>query len=96
MAGKEFAVPDIPVSIFIGVDAPTGGPDRDYYLHGDIKIEPKLGVSNYLSWGEEMQLLLEAKNIWRIISNNIPQPDQETGRTNYHKEWKRDSTQRRM
>lgn len=76
-----FEIPNVPVSISAGVDAPAG-PDGEYskaICKGDINIDLKLGGSNYLSWAEDMRLLLEAKKLWRIVSNNIPQPDEETG-----------------
>ena len=78
MAGpSDSAAPETPASM----GAEASGPDGHYtkaIRKGDIKVDPKLSASNYLSWAEDMQLLLEAKKLWRLVSGKVPIPDEHT------------------
>lgn len=93
MAGpSDFAAPETPASM--GADA--SGPDGRYAIRkGDIKVEPKLSANIHLSWAKEIQLLLEAKKLWRIVTGKVPMPDEDS-RPVDHEEWTHDDTQARM
>ncbi|MCJ1270824.1 hypothetical protein MMC22_010721 [Lobaria immixta] len=45
---------------------------------GDIKVEPKLGPSNYLLWADDMQWVLEIRWLWGTVRGKLPKPDQTT------------------
>ena len=75
--------------------APAGGPSRQCskaIRKGGIKVHPKLGPYNYLSWGEDMQLHLKAKKLWRIVSGEVTRPDEESRPVDCD-EWEQDDAQ---
>lgn len=50
-------------------------------LKGKIKVT-KLNSDNYQSWADGIELLLDAKMLWRIINGDELVPDPETRPTN--------------
>ena len=61
-------------------------PDGSYskaIRKGDYKVEPKLGSNNYLTWADDMQLLLKSKRMWRIVNGAISSPDPVTHPKDY-------------
>ncbi|MCJ1268686.1 hypothetical protein MMC22_008574 [Lobaria immixta] len=75
--------------------AEASGPDNHYIKairKRDIKVDPKLSTSNYLSWAKDIQLLLEAKKLWRLVNSKVPIPAKHTRPSDY-KEWIHNDTQ---
>ena len=73
-------------------------PDGSYIKairKGDPKIDPKLGANNYLTWADDMELLLQAKMMWKIVDGTIPAPNPTTHPKDY-REWLIDDTQARL
>lgn len=70
------------------------GPDGQYtkaILKGEIKVT-KLNSDNYQSWADGMELLLDAKMLWRLVNGTAPIPDPET-RPIDNSAWKFDDAQ---
>lgn len=70
------------------------GPDGQYskaVRKGDIKVKPKLGADNYLTWTEKMWIQLKSMRVLRLVKGKIPQPD-ERSRPKDFDEWDHNDT----
>ena len=88
--------PNTPASM--GTPGPSSslslGPDSTYtkaVRKGDIKVDPKLGPTNYLTWAEEMEIQLKAKRVLKIVDGTVPQPNKQTRPIDFE-EWDHDNT----
>ena len=72
----------------------SSGPDGQYtkpVRKGDIRVEPKLGADNYLTWAEEMWIQLKSMRVLKLVEGKTPQPDTVTRPKDFD-EWDHDDT----
>lgn len=77
--------------------APTHIPDGTYeksILKGEVKVT-KLNADNYMAWAHSMEIMLDAKELFRLVDGTEPMPNATT-RPRDHKAWSFDDKQARM
>ncbi|MCJ1469153.1 hypothetical protein MMC07_007786 [Pseudocyphellaria aurata] len=84
MTDRGSADPTVPSNKPDTISSPSSamsspsGPDGQYskaVKKGDIRVKPKLGADNYLTWAEEMWIQLKSMRVLKLIEGTISQLD---------------------